>query len=77
MSTEFYCTWRGQKLFRVVRGREEIFCGTAEECRRFLEIHNLKEERARVASERDPRRRHPTVRIFRMAPRRSRARAAV
>ncbi len=77
MTTRFYCRWRGQKLFRVLKGRDELFCGTADECRRYIEIYRVKEARARLAEDRDPRRRHPTVRIFRMAPRRSRARAVV
>jgi hypothetical protein len=73
MVTRFYCNWRGNKLFRVLKGREEVFCGTADECRRYLDIYHQKECRAREAEDRDPRRRHPTFRIFRIAPRRSRA----
>jgi hypothetical protein len=71
--TRFYCNWRGHRLFRVLKGRDEVFCGTSEECRRYLDIYRLKEERAREAEERDPRRRYPTFRIFRMASRRARA----
>ncbi len=69
MTTRFFCMWHRRKLYRVVKGREELFCGTAEECKRFLEIHHHKEEKALVSSLRTPRRRHPTVRIFRIAPR--------
>jgi len=76
MTTRFYCTWRGRKLYRVIRGREELFCGSREECKRYLAIHALKEEKARVAEGRQPRRRHPTFRIFRIASRGT-ARAAV
>lgn len=76
MTTRFYCLWKGRKLYLVLGGHEEFFCGALEECKRFLEIHNLKEERARLASLRTPRRRRPTVRIYRMASRGA-ARAAV
>ena len=76
MTTRFFCMWRGRRLFRVLCGREELFCGSGEECKRFLELHHLKEEKAYQASLRTPRRRRPTVRIFRMAPRGAR-RAAV
>jgi len=69
MTTRYYCSWHGRRLYRVLDGREELFCGSSEECRRFLEIHSLKEARARIADLRDPRRRHPTVRIFRLTPR--------
>ena len=76
MTTRFYRLWKGRKLYRVLSSREELFCGSLDECKRFLELHQLKEERARVASLRTPRRRHPTVRIFRMASRKA-ARAAI
>lgn len=76
MTTRFYCLWKGRKLYRVLSAREELFCGSLDECKRFLELHQMKEERARVASLRTPRRRHPTVRIFRMASRKV-ARAAI
>jgi hypothetical protein len=69
MTTRFYCMWRGRKLFRVLRERDELFCGTAEECKRFLEIHHGKVERQRVQMLRPPRRRYLSLRIFRMAPR--------
>jgi hypothetical protein len=69
MTTRFYCLWRGRKLFRVLGEGDEIFCGTAEECKRFREIHARKEARAYQASLRTPRRRRPTFRIFRIAPR--------
>ncbi len=76
MTTRFYCLWRGRKLYRVLGAGEELFCGTLAECKRFLEIHEMKEERAHSASLRTPRRRHPTVRIYRLASRGA-ARAAV
>jgi hypothetical protein len=69
MTTRFFCMWRGRKLFRVLSAGDELFCGTAEECKRYLELHHLKEQKAHVASLRTPRRRRPTVRIYRMAPR--------
>ena len=69
MTTRFYCMWRGRKLFRVLSARDELFCGTAEECKRFLEIHLGKVKRLALQMSRPPRRRHSTVRIFRMAPR--------
>ena len=69
MTTRFFCMWHRRKLYRVVSAGEELFCGTAEECKRFLEIHHRKEIKAQVSSLRTPRRRHPTVRIYRMAPR--------
>lgn len=67
MTTRFYCLWKGRKLYRVLSGREELFCGTSDECKRFLELHAMKEEKARAASERPPRRRRPTLRIYRLA----------
>ena len=76
MTTRFYCLWRGRKLYRVLGGHEELFCGSLEECKRYLEIHSLKEERAYAASLRTPRRRRPTVKIFRLASRGA-ARAAI
>ena len=76
MTTRFYCMWRGRKLFRVLRGAEELFCGTADECKRYLGILHGKIERQRMQMLRPPRRRYPTVRIFRMASR-GFARAAV
>ena len=76
MTTRFYCLWKGRKLYRVLCAGEELFCGSLDECKRFLEIHTMKEEKARQASQRTPRRRRPTVKIFRMASRKA-ARAAV
>jgi hypothetical protein len=76
MTTRFFCMWHGRRLYRVVSGRDELFCGSAEECKRFLEIHHRKEVRAEMTSLRPPRRRHLSVRIFRLAPRGAR-RAAV
>ena len=61
--------WRGRKLYRVVQDRDELFCGSAEECKRFLEIHHRKEVKATISSARPPRRRHLSVRIYRMASR--------
>ncbi len=69
MTTRFFCMWRGRKLYRVIGGGDELFCGSAEECKRYLDIHHNKEEKALQASLRTPRRRRLTVRIFRMAPR--------
>ena len=69
MTTRFFCMWRGRKLFRVLCGGEELFCGSGEECKRYLELHHLKEQKAHAASLRTPRRRRPTVRIYRMASR--------
>ncbi|MHC4922734.1 MAG: hypothetical protein ACYTG4_01470 [Planctomycetota bacterium] len=72
MTTRYYCMWKGRRLFRVLSGRQELFCGSLDECQRYIEIHKAKEEKARLASLRTPRRRVPTFRIFRMAPRRAR-----
>jgi hypothetical protein len=69
MTTRFFCMWRGRKLYRVIGAGDELFCGSAEECKRFLDLHHLKEEKARLASLRTPRRRRLSIRIFRMAPR--------
>jgi hypothetical protein len=76
MTTRFYCMWRGRKLYRVLCAGDEFFCGSAEECKRYLDIFHSKEEKARDASRRTPRRRHLSLRIFRLAPR-GVARAAV
>jgi hypothetical protein len=76
MTTRFFCMWKGRKLYRVLGGGDEYFCGTSEECKRYLEIHESKEVKARQASLRTPRRRHLKVRIYRLASRRA-ARAAV
>ena len=69
MTTRFFCMWRGRKLFRVISAGDELFCGSGEECKRYLEVHHHKEEKALAASLRTPRRRRLSVRIFRMAPR--------
>ena len=69
MTTRFYCLWKGRKLYRVLGPGAELFCGSLEECKRFLAIHTQKEERSLRASLRTPRRRRPTVRIFRIASR--------
>ena len=69
MTMRFFCMWRGRKMYRVLGDGDELFCGTAEECKRFLDIHHRKEEKAMLASLRTPRRRRLTVRIYRMAPR--------
>ncbi|MCK6481273.1 MAG: hypothetical protein L6R43_14375 [Planctomycetes bacterium] len=76
MTTRFYCIWKGRKLYRVLFAGQELFCGALDECKRFLEIHSAKTERARIASLRTPRRRHPTVTIYRLASRKA-ARAAI
>ena len=76
MTTRFFCMWKGRRLFRVLAGGEELFCGSGEECKRYLELHHLKEMKAAAAAQRTPRRRRPTVRIYRLASRASR-RAAV
>ncbi len=64
----FYGTWRGRKIYRVLREGRPIFSGTKGECLRFLRLHQekcMKDMRAPAA----PRRRKVLVKRYRVSPR--------
>jgi len=65
MDTLFHCIQDGRKLYRVVRHGRQIFVGAAEECARFIEIHNQKVLQEQVDAARTPRNRPVSVRTYR------------
>ena len=38
-------TWRGRKIYRVLRNGNQIFIGTRGECNRFIRLHLKKAEK--------------------------------
>ena len=44
-------TWRGRKIYRVLRNGNQIFIGTRGECNRFIRLHLKKAEKEKAAEE--------------------------
>ncbi len=48
MEVRFDCVFEGKRIFQVVHSQSDaaLFTGTAAQCKRFLEIHHEKADRA-------------------------------
>ena len=66
----FYGTWRGKKIYRVLKDGRAIFTGTKGECRRFLRLHEEKHLKE-LGAPSVPRRRKIFVKRYRVSPRRA------
>lgn len=67
----FYGTWRGRRIYRVLRDGRPLFTGTVGECRRYLALHAEKVRKDLASSGTVPRRRHLFVKTYRVSPRRA------
>ena len=65
MEVLFKCLQDGMRYYAVRRGGQELFVGSGEECKRYLDLHTLKVKQQLLDDKRTPRQRPVSIRTYR------------